>query len=105
MSDDVSEMVRLEKWRARLTKARERGCFTEKDVQDASNWISCAVGEGKKLLTAYVIPLNNDLWYCGIDFSIAVEIDNFDRAEFVIETIELVLEVMKRESSARGRAR
>ena len=97
-------MVRLEKWRTRITRAQERGCFTKKDMIDVCGWTRCAVGEGRKLLTAKIVPyvksdpyvqsepVDKDLIYYGTLFFHAVKENNFASAEEIICTIEQVLE-------------
>ena len=67
-------------WRVRITRARDRGQFTDKDRDDAGEWYSCAVGERSKG--------NRDepqypgvVYVAGIAFSDAVHKDNFDEAE------------------------
>lgn len=70
-------------WEKRIDKAEERGYFTTKDNEDAGSWMSCAVGEGTKrhnMNPFYLIAFDEQISKAGIDFTNAVDKDDFDRA-------------------------
>jgi len=47
--------VILKRWRARISRARKRGHFTDHDMHDAYDWSKCAVGE-RDCMCEKVIP-------------------------------------------------
>jgi hypothetical protein len=65
----------LVKWRRRLEQARTRGHFTPYEVDLASTWNACAVGEARKLNSKLVVyegilgPSDEKLNSLGSDFS------------------------------------
>lgn len=73
--------MRGQRWADRLAAAVKRGKFTKKDVRDASNWSTCAVGEQPRKVTGVTVEVNlmgsrpgdDGLRRLGLDFMWAVE--------------------------------
>lgn len=99
-------------WRERIQAALVRGKFTFQDSMDASQWMSCAVGEQHALHPEIVryhsdlqAPVDSILGSLGSDlgedmygFARAVSRDDFDRAERLLDAIEDRALQLKRET-------
>jgi hypothetical protein len=94
----------MKTWRERIVEARARGRFTDEDKDDGCSWLTCAVGEQhtrmpalrllvpcpESMVSGYA-PSDNELSSLGdgkTGFNDAVYLDDFDRAERLLDAIE-----------------
>ena len=87
-------------WRERIVVARERGQFTREDIELASEWDTCAVGELG--IVIHKIPnllLAIDFVTDGSAFVGAVTRHEFDEAERLLDNIADLALCLKREAS------
>lgn len=110
----------MKTWRERIVEARARGEFTENDKRDAWSWHTCAVAEQNHRMPGVVVwvealgvrarPADQDLREWGSDFPWAVDNDEFDGAEHLLDQIEDRALELRRSATApdarspRGRA-
>lgn len=101
-------------WRERIVAARLRGMFTFQDRMDAGgSWATCAVGEQRAIYGDKVVvmldkrPADEILFNLGnifVGFGLAVETDDFNTAERLLDAIEDRALVLKREAPERSEA-
>jgi hypothetical protein len=94
-------------WRERIIQARTRGRFTEQDRLDAESWPTCKVGEEHsthpELELLGISPRGglgcywDELANLGGHFNFAVQADFVDAAEKLLDRIEDLVLVRKRE--------
>lgn len=92
----VSEIPQPKNWRLRIEEARERDFFTQEDVRDARDWLSCACGRLDPRIPRYKrsihfiagTPKDRSLRWRGMDFADAVRFNEPDRAEVLLNKIE-----------------
>lgn len=104
-------------WRERIAEARENGSFTAQDVQDASCWSCCAVGEQRQNMPNIIVyveggklPKDKILRKLGErsygafwlrdGFYAAVFKSDFDKAERLLDAIEDRALQLKREATS-----
>ena len=98
----------MKPWRERIAEARARGEFTTEDMTLATrSWCTCAVGEQLALYGEEVVmfleggPADPTLWRLGASrtpgFGQAVERNDFDAAERLLDAIEDRALELKRE--------
>src|SRR5437867_12347418 len=91
-----------ESWRERVSRARERGRFTEEDRRQAARWSSCAVGEHVRhhptlIKLEYGCPVDVELGRLGTIFFAAVLGHDAPRAEAALDRLDdRVLELKRR---------
>ena len=93
-------------WRERNVAARQRGSFTDDEKADAMNWCRCAVGEQCRAMPGVIavaagtyVPVDERLHLLGDEagFGVAVNLDNFDRVDDLLDAIEDRVLQLKRE--------
>lgn len=74
----------------RFAEARKRGYFTAPENGKASEWTTCACGQqdGRIARNSDGAPVDRDLQKLGLDFVDAVNSDDFDEAESLLQRIE-----------------
>lgn len=89
----------MKPWRERIAEARERGAFTDADRYMAAEngWGTCAVGEFRAQYPEVIkmlaiaeeeTPQDYSLRRNGIDFGLAVGMQEIDVAEILLDKIE-----------------
>lgn len=91
------------RWRERVAEARARRWFTNAEINRASDWHTCAVGEQRRLTPLVVriaatsgSPMDAQLFDFGGQFATAVYEQDFDRADYLLDMIEDRVSWMKR---------
>jgi hypothetical protein len=102
-------------WRERIQAARERGSFTAQDRKDAAGWCTCAVGEQRRALPDVILwtpphpfrlawkeggPVDDPLETIGAEFGDAVVLNDFSRADRLLDAIEDRALALKRAAGA-----
>lgn len=86
---------RFKPWSERITAAEKRGKFTDREIDIARSWTTCAVGE-KRNYSEAIMKLDNDAFdkfmetqecKLGLSFSWAVDAHDFTNAERLYEEI------------------
>ena len=90
----------MKTWRERVADAKERGRFTDQDVDLAADWNSCAVGEQHALHPFIVKLFPTNMFQEGFDFITAVSDDRIDEADALLDRIEDRVLQLKRDASA-----
>lgn len=79
-------------WGKRIIKAEQKGSFTSKDKDDASNWMSCACGKLDKRIprtrVACRAPDDSKLTASGYKFSDSINHNEFWAAAYLLSVIE-----------------
>ena len=87
----------MKTWRERVVEAKERGYFTQQDVDDAEVGRTCLVGEAAakfgrhyyQMVDLFVIPdLGNVHRWVGGAFPAAVRNNDFATAEMLVDAVE-----------------
>jgi hypothetical protein len=83
----------MKTWRERIMEARARGTFTRDDRRLAGPFGTCMVGEcqerfGVSVMSLTLEPPYQSLTYAGAQFFSAVNRDDFDAAERIMEAME-----------------
>ncbi len=88
----------LDSWRKVITEAEARGRFRDIDKMKAANWDTCAVGDANTRHPDRVVlpvpdrrPLDDELTSWGLEFSRAVDRDNFKEARRALAEIQIRL--------------
>lgn len=81
-------------WHQRIQAAKDRGSFTEGDMDLAKDWTTCACGGQDKRIPRKGTqdepnaPRDYDLYMLGIRFNMLVHAHDFDKAEHVLDRID-----------------
>ena len=85
----------MKTWRERIAEARARGKFDREDVRDVGGWFTCAVGEQHANVAPFVVvqsatdgPIDKEIDRLGMQFMGAVDFNDFDEAERLLDAIE-----------------
>ena len=95
-------------WRERIAAARERGFFTQADLSDARDYLTCAGGEQARCGRIFnFVELGHfhgspaydaQLWEAGSEFPSAVLCNDMKLAEALLDQIEDRALQLKREA-------
>lgn len=80
-------MSKRKSWAERLTNAKKRGKFIRRDLINAVDWRTCAIGE-KHGWPSFNPTFDSTEFDLGMDFEIAVEEQDIPRAEAIYAQVQ-----------------